>query len=89
MFADEFDDFGDAPHHPSRDCFAVVPHNVNELTVVPKALYIGTGGDVTVRALKSSADVVFANVQSGAILPVRVIAVRALGTTASDIVGLG
>lgn len=50
------------------------------------ALYVGTGGDVS--CLDSlSATVVFKNVPSGSVLPVRTVQVKA-ATTATDIVAL-
>ena len=52
-----------------------------------RALYIGTGGNLTV--VTSGGDTVtFNSVLSGTILPVRVIQVKSTGTTATQIVGL-
>lgn len=53
-----------------------------------KAIFVGTGGDVVLRAVESSGDVTFRNIASGSILDVRVSAIRATGTSAADIVGL-
>ena len=78
----------DAATTPSQGPFAVVPHDTNALAVLPKALYIGTGGNVTLRAPGSSQDVVFKNLANGQILDVRASHVRATGTTAADIVAL-
>lgn len=88
MPQDHFESTADSPSAPAELCFAVVPSDSGELSVVTKALYVGTGGDVTLRSLRSTADVVFRNVPDGAVLDVRTRAVRASGTTASDIVGL-
>lgn len=71
---------------PSRSAFAVTPSDGVALPVVPKALYVGTGGHVTVRCVDDTADVVFRNVPSGGLVRVRALYVRATGTTASDIV---
>ena len=73
---------------PSRAPFAVVPSDTDLLSVVPKALYIGTGGDVVLRGAGGTADVVFRNVASGQVIDVRAGYVRATGTSASDIVAL-
>ena len=73
---------------PSRAPFAVVPSDTDPLAVVPKALYVGTGGDVALRGASGTADVVFKNVASGQMIDVRAGYVRATGTTASDIVAL-
>jgi hypothetical protein len=52
-----------------------------------RALYVGSGGNVTVVML-SGAVLTLANVMSGALLPVRVTRVNATDTTAAQIVGL-
>lgn len=73
---------------PARIAFAITPHASNEVDPLPKALYIGTGGDLVGRAVGSSADVTFRNLASGQILDVRLQYVRATGTTAANILGL-
>lgn len=52
-----------------------------------RALYIGTGGDVTAVSSDGTA-VLFSNTSSGTILPVECVRVNATGTTASGIVAL-
>lgn len=79
----------DTVNDPARAPFAVVPHDVNALPIVPKALYVGTGGSVVLRGVDGAADVTFKNVASGQVLDVRALYLRATGTTAADIVGLG
>lgn len=88
MPIDSFASFVDSPMAPASRCFAVVPSDEAELAEITKALYIGTAGDVVLRAVEAAADVTFRNVPAGAMLDVRVRAVRATGTTAADIVGL-
>ena len=64
---------------------------LDDSTVVNfRALYVGTGGNLSVIMRGDSTDtpVVFPNVPSGAILPIAVKRVRSTGTGASDIVGL-
>ncbi len=73
---------------PARMAFAITPHATNEVDPLPKAIYVGTGGDLVGRAAGSNADVTFKNLVSGQILDVRLQYVRASGTTAADIVGL-
>ncbi len=51
------------------------------------ALYVGTGGDLTV-TMAGGTDVVFKNVPDGAFLPIAVTKVKA-ATTAADILALG
>lgn len=88
MANDSFAAHGDAPAAPSRAPFAITPHDTNELTTIPKALFVGTGGTLVLRGVEGTADVTFKNVANGQVLDVRAHYVRATGTTAADIVGL-
>ena len=88
MPQDNFQTTTDSLTAPAKIRFEITPDDLAEVAQVTKAIYVGNGGDVTLRALDGPGDVTFANVPSGAILDVRVIAVRAAGTTASGIVGL-
>lgn len=88
MATDRFQTY-DGPATSSRAPYAVTPSDSVELSVIPKALYIGTGGTVILRgAAEGATDVTFKNVASGQILDVAARYVRATGTTASDIVAL-
>jgi len=78
----------DSVTSPARDCFAIVPDDANELARIPKAIYVGSGGDVTLLAADNADDVIFRNVPSGTTLDVRASAIRSSGTTAADLVGL-
>ncbi|MBU7581143.1 MAG: hypothetical protein KAF27_11880 [Porphyrobacter sp.] len=73
---------------PARNCFPITPDNTAELAILPKAIYVGGGGNLVVRAVDSAQDVTFVNVAAGSLLDVRVVAVRQAGTTATNIVGL-
>lgn len=73
---------------PARDAFALTPDDTAALAVLPRAIFVGTGGTLVLRAVDSSADTVFRNLASGQILDVRAQYVRATGTTAADLVGL-
>lgn len=86
--ADQFAGTLDSVSSPATRVAAVVPHDVNALAEVPKALFVGTGGNVTLRGAGGGADAVLKNVPDGSVLPVRAAYVRATGTTASDIVAL-
>ena len=52
------------------------------------ALFIGTGGDVSVKCRDDSVAVVFKNIGNGEFFPVSVRYVMSTNTGASDIVGL-
>lgn len=88
MPSDFFPPETDAVGAPSRAPFPITPSDSDALPVVPKALYVGTGGSVVLRGVDGSADVTFRNVGSGQVLDVRARFVRASGTTAADIVAL-
>lgn len=88
MTDDPFRALTDSPMAPASRCFAIVPSDSEDLQLATKALYVGQAGDVTLRSVRGSADVTFRNIPAGATLDVRVCAVRATGTTASDLVGL-
>lgn len=88
MPANPFDTFADSPTSAAADGFAITPHPTDPLPSITKAIYVGGAGDVVVRLLSASSDVVFRNVAAGTILDIRVLAVRAAGTTATHIVGL-
>ncbi|WP_076072087.1 spike base protein, RCAP_Rcc01079 family [Sphingomonas montana] len=83
---DGFADRADTLSAPSRSATAVVPSDSMALARLPKALYVGTGGHVTLRCVDDATDVTFRNVPSGAIIRARASHVRAAGTTAADIV---
>lgn len=86
--ADTFATTVDAPSAPATKALAVTPHDSNALTDIPKALFVGTGGNITMRGLNGAADQLWKNVPNGAVLPFRAQYVRATGTTAADILAL-
>ena len=84
------DTFGyeDRVDSPASRGAAVTPSDDTDLGSMAKALFIGTGGDVTVKMRDAGTTLTFKNVADGAILPVRVSRVMATDTTATDIVAL-
>lgn len=85
---DHFEHDADSLIAPARAVFPIVPDDAEALPVATKAMYVGRGGDLVLRAVDNEVEVHFVNVANGAILPIRVAAVLATGTTASDLVGL-
>ena len=73
---------------PATDAAAITPHDTNEITNPPRAIYIGTGGNIKVDMTGAGTGITFVNVQTGSILPIRVSLVYATGTTATDLVGI-
>ena len=53
-----------------------------------EAFFIGVGGDISLDCATSGSDIVFKNVASGQLLPVRATVVNATNTTATNIVAL-
>ena len=88
MSNDPYALFGDSLIASARSGMIIVPHATQDLEKVTKAIYVGTGGDLTVRLVDAEQDLVFRNLASGSILDVRASAVRVTGTTAADLVGL-
>lgn len=76
----------DAVSDPARSALAAVPADGIPLASIPKAVFVGTAGDLTLRAVDDSQPVTFRNLAAGTILPVRAAEIRATGTTAADLV---
>ncbi|WP_408586585.1 hypothetical protein [Novosphingobium sp.] len=77
--------FADTPDSPALRATPVVPGD-NPILPLPKGIYVGTGGDVTLRAIGSSADVTYKNLANGSYIAVRAQFIRAAGTTATDLI---
>jgi len=72
---------------PASSGFSVTPSDADSLAETSRALYVGASGNLAVRML--SGEVLnLANVPAGCVLPLRVTAVLATGTTASAIAAL-
>lgn len=84
---DKFSDYPTTLTAPGRDASPVVPDDLNDIPVTPRALFVGQGGIVAVR-MAGGQDVSFENVQGGTILPIRARRVMATGTTASAMIAL-
>lgn len=84
---DRFDRNADTLSSPARDAFAIAPSDSVALPILPKAILVGAGGTITLRAIDSGTDVAIETV-AGQILPIRAEFVRATGTSAGSLVGL-
>jgi len=87
MIIDPFASAGDSVIGPARELFEITADDAVELSKATKGVYIGEGGDLTVRAIGSSDDVTLRNLVAGTVLAVRLTHVRATGTTAGSLVG--
>lgn len=85
---DPFQGTTDSLNAPARNAFAIVPGDAAPLAVLPKAIFVGTGGTLILRGVDAANDVTLKNVAAGQILDIRASYVRATGTTAADLVGL-
>jgi hypothetical protein len=88
MASDAFELTGQSLIAPASQAFAITPSDTDDLPRAAKAFYVGTGGDVVVRAIDSNADVVLRNAAAGSVIAIRLRAVRSAGTTAGDLIGL-
>ncbi|RYY47823.1 MAG: hypothetical protein EOP59_00360 [Sphingomonadales bacterium] len=86
--ADQFSNVADQVSAPATRAASVTPHDSNALADIPKALFVGTGGTLTMRGVNDGADRIWKNVPSGSVLPFRAQYVRATGTTAADLLAL-
>lgn len=84
---DMFESHADAAFAPSRAPFTITPSDTTALTLVPKGIYVGTGGNVVLRGVDGSADVTYRNLPDASYVAVRALYVRATGTTAGDLIG--
>ncbi len=85
---DRFQQLGDSVSDPARKAAPLTPSATQTLSEIPKAIYVGTGGHLRLKCIDDVTSVLFRNVVSGTILPVRAEQVMIEGTTAADLVAL-
>lgn len=76
---------------PGERAAAIIPSNTADLLETPKAIYVGTGGDIAMigdNEAPGAAAVVWKNVPSGAVVPFRPRRIMVTGTTAADMLGI-
>ena len=73
---------------PASNAEVVTTSDTTELTWVSRSLYVGVGGDVSVQMQGTGTAVVFKNVPTGSVLPIRVKRVNSTATTATNMVSL-
>ena len=72
---------------PASSGFAVTPNDSGSFSETCRALYVGSGGNLSVRMLSGEV-LTLANVPTGLLLPLRATAVLETGTTAGAITAL-
>jgi hypothetical protein len=88
MTIDSYQNVADSLISPAQTAFVITPSDQGELIEATRAIYVGGGGDILVQMIDGGNDVLFRNVIPGSMLPFRLKAVKATGTTATHIVGL-
>jgi len=83
---DNFQNLQDSVSSPARMLLSVSPADGVTLPYVPKAVYVGSGGDLVMRCVDDEVPTTLKNVPTGAILPVRPSEILNTGTNASDLV---
>lgn len=84
---DKFSDYPTTLTAPARDAATVIPNDTLDLPEIPRAIYVGQSGDISLR-LPGGQTAVFQNTQAGSFLPVRALGVNATGTTAAGLVAI-
>jgi hypothetical protein len=72
----------------ARNAVTIVPHATNAVSPIPDQIYVGGTGDITCQLMGDTSDVVFKAVPVGTLLPIRAKYIRAVGTTATLMIGL-
>lgn len=76
---------------PGERASAITPNDAADLSETPKAIYVGTGGDIAMigdNEAVGALPVVWRNVPAGAIVPFRPRRIMATGTTATDMLAI-
>lgn len=84
---DKFSDYPTSLTAPAREAVAVTPSDTVDLAFLPRAIYVGQTGNLSVR-LAGGQSATFQNVQAGSFLPIRALGVNVAGTTATGLVAL-
>lgn len=72
---------------PAIDWFDVTPDDNNDLSRIPRRIWVGGSGDLTIRSSEGT-DVTLSSVPAGTLVPVQPVRVLSTNTTATNIVGL-
>lgn len=85
---DPFESFSDGLNAPGEYSFAIAASDTNDLATIPRAIYVGSGGDIKMQLVHDAAPVVWSSVPTGSLLSVRPRRIYATGTSASNLVAL-
>ena len=85
--SDKFSNYHSGLESPAERAFAITGNDSTDLTVFPRAIYVGGAGNVKVTTIGGDT-VTFSGALAGTIIPVRVTRVFSTGTTATNLLGL-
>ena len=85
--SDKFSNYHSGLESPAERAFAITGNDSTDLTIFPRAIYVGGAGNVKVITLGGDT-VTFSGALAGTIIPVRVTRVFSTGTTATNLLGL-
>jgi hypothetical protein len=81
---DGFEHYSPSINQPSSEWVAVTPDDDTDLAFLPRAVWVGTGGDLTCITEEGSTTTI--TVPDATLLPVRPARIKSTGTTATGIV---
>jgi hypothetical protein len=71
---------------PIMETAVVSPSDSTDIPDLPRAIWIGVGGDITLMAAGDTTSRLFKNVSSGTLLPIRARRIYSTGTTAQSLI---
>lgn len=78
---------GQGSGEPAQGAFVISPSDLQYLPFLPRAIYVGTGGNVALMTVTGDI-VIFVGVATGSVLAVRAVKIFATNTTATNLVGM-
>lgn len=78
---------GQGNNEPAQKGFPIAPDDVTDLAILPRNIYVGGTGTVTV-LMRDDTLLLFTGVPTGAVLNIRPKRVMLTGTTATGLIGL-
>lgn len=86
--ADTYQDIsGGGRGEPATHVFTISPDDVSDLPYLPRAIWVGVGGSITLMSVGGTIGVI-TGIVAGTIVPVRARKVYATGTSAAGLVAL-
>ena len=86
--ADSFSGVGISRNAPAVSAAAITPADSTPLANVPRAIYIGGSGNVSVKMADNNSQVVFFGLSAGTVLSASVSYVNSTNTTATSLIAL-